>query len=81
MFDGPADSAAWLMLSHWKAGVLWDGSAAAQQALQDLRMSSAAWPTMAAGALAMCRSDLCLEDNTERFQAMLQGTAAQGWRR
>ena len=81
VFDGPEDSAAWVMLSRWKAGMLWDGSGAAHLALQDLRTGSTTWRSMASGALAMCRKDLCLEDNTEQFQTLLRETATQGWRR
>jgi hypothetical protein len=75
--DGPGESVAWRLVRKHGAGVLCDGDA--PRALAELRRvfeDGAAWASMAAGAVRLCRAEFDLERNAARFRDLLCETAA-----
>ena len=74
--DGPADSAAWLLVRQYGAGVLCgEDEEPSRLALDRLFGDETTRLSLAAGAARMCREEFELERNVERFRELLGRTA------
>jgi len=75
--DAPAASAVWRLVGRYEAGALFDGSAAAAAGLRRLLADPGARERLGAGALRLCRAELELETNLERWTEALSREAAR----